>query len=54
VSTNGAYVAFTSQAVDLVEGDGNAQPDAFWFGPEELFTDGFESGTAGRWSDAVN
>lgn len=54
VSSNGAYVAFTSQAVDLVEGDGNSQPDAFCFGPEELFTDGFESGTPDRWSDAVN
>jgi hypothetical protein len=53
VSADGSRVAFASGAIDLVSADGNAANDAFYFGPEEIFTDGFARGTPGAWSASV-
>lgn len=52
-SRDGSRVALTSSATDLTTlPDGNFSPDVFYSGPEELFTDGFESGSRDRWSNA--
>jgi Tol biopolymer transport system component len=52
ISANGNVVTLESNAADLSPIDLNNQRDGFVFS-SEIFVDGFESGTAGRWSAVV-